>query len=129
MLAVFGLAPARTATAQAQLIEELKVRSLALRTKADEAAARAKSLEFELKQQKKLAERSQVVVEKLQLRDAAVAEMSERLAQAERELAAVREYLMAVEVKLDILEGAANVLDVRTRTANREQPRQTGAPV
>jgi hypothetical protein len=40
-----------------------------------------------------------------------------------------REHLMAIEVKLDILEGAANVLDVRTRTAIGKQPRQTGAPV
>jgi hypothetical protein len=28
-----------------------------------------------------------------------------------------REHLMLVDVKLDILEGAANVLDVRTRSA------------
>ena len=37
---------------------------------------------------------------------------------------------MAVEVKLDILEGAANVLDARTRTVIGSQERaESGAPV
>jgi chromosome segregation ATPase len=38
-----------------------------------------------------------------------------RLTDAERELMAARDTLMAVEVKLAILEGAANVLDARMR--------------
>jgi hypothetical protein len=42
--------------------------------------------------------------------------LQNRLDVAEQELVAVREHLMAIEVKLDILEGAANVLDGRTRT-------------
>jgi len=41
--------------------------------------------------------------------------LQKRLAETERELVVAREHLMAVEVKLDILEGAANVLDARTR--------------
>ena len=52
--------------------------------------------------------------------------MLKRLIEAEQELAAARNHLMVVEVKLDILEGAANVLDARTRTAPAQQP---GAPV
>lgn len=50
--------------------------------------------------------------------------LNERLVVAQRELAVARESLMAVEVKLDILEGAANVLDVRTRgvIARRDAP-------
>ena len=40
-----------------------------------------------------------------------------RLADAERELAGARDVLMAIDVKLAILEGAANVLDARTRAA------------
>jgi chromosome segregation ATPase len=59
-----------------------------------------------------------------QQRDESVTELQRKLAGAEHDLATARESLMAVEVKLDILEGAANVLDVRTRngmtTTSRE---------
>lgn len=55
--------------------------------------------------------------------------MQAGLVEAERELVRAREHLMAIEVKLDILEGAANVLDARTRTAIVRQPGETGAPV
>ena len=42
--------------------------------------------------------------------------------ETERELMVARDHLMAIEVKLDILEGAANVLDRRTRiTAPQDQ--------
>ena len=41
--------------------------------------------------------------------------LAERVAAADRDLILARENLMAVEVKLDILEGAAQVLDRRTR--------------
>ena len=46
---------------------------------------------------------------------AKLAALKERLTVAQREVVVAREHLMAVEVKLDILEGAANVLDLRTR--------------
>jgi chromosome segregation ATPase len=39
-----------------------------------------------------------------------------QVATAARELAAARDSLVAIEVKLDILEGAANTLDARLRT-------------
>jgi chromosome segregation ATPase len=42
--------------------------------------------------------------------------MQSRLAETERALTLAREHLSAIEVKLEILEGAANVLDARTRT-------------
>jgi chromosome segregation ATPase len=42
-------------------------------------------------------------------------ESRQKLETAKRELTVAREALMAVDVKLDILEGAANVLDLRTR--------------
>jgi chromosome segregation ATPase len=45
-----------------------------------------------------------------------VESLQKRLAESERELTIAREHLMAIEVKLDILEGAANVLDGRTRS-------------
>lgn len=45
------------------------------------------------------------------------ATLEARVAEAMRELDRARADLTAVEVKLDILEGAANVLDARLRTA------------
>jgi hypothetical protein len=129
VLAVFGLAPARVVATQARLIEELKAGSAAWKARAGDAMARAKSLEAELKEHKKLADRAKNEAEKSVVRDAAFTDLKERLASAERELVMAREHLMAIEVKLDILEGAANVLDVRTRTAIGKQPRQSGAPV
>ena len=42
---------------------------------------------------------------------------AERLPEIERTAVHVREQLMAVEVKLDIIEGAITVLDARTRAA------------
>lgn len=61
--------------------------------------------------------------------DAALREgesMEARVTTAVRELEIAREYLMAIEVKLDILEGAANVLDTRMRTAG--SPAALGRP-
>ena len=52
-----------------------------------------------------------------------------RLADAERELAVAREHLMAIEVKLDILEGAANVLDTRTRSVIAQRAGKIGVAV
>ena len=128
-LAVLGLAPARVVVTQALEIEELRAGSLGWKMKAGEALARTKALERELNEHKKRAEKSLKAAEKSGTRDAAVLDLKERLTRAERELTMAREQLMAIEVKLDILEGAANVLDVRTRTALRQQPRETGAPV
>jgi len=55
--------------------------------------------------------------------------LQQRLKTTERELAIARESLMAVEVKLDILEGAANVLDARTRDVLAEQNVETTTPI
>jgi hypothetical protein len=52
-----------------------------------------------------------------------------RLADTERALTLARDQLNAIEVKLEILEGAANVLDARTRVALQRQPDETGAAV
>ena len=51
-----------------------------------------------------------------------------RLVEAEQSLGLAREHLMAIDVKLDILEGAANVLDARTRAAISKHS-GAGAPV
>jgi hypothetical protein len=58
-----------------------------------------------------------------------LAAMQTRLAETERALALAREHLDAIEVKLEILEGAANVLDARTRVAPQHRPDKTGAAV
>lgn len=50
--------------------------------------------------------------------------MAERVEVATRELVIAREHLMAIEVKLDILEGAANVLDGRLRAARAQSEGQ-----
>ena len=41
--------------------------------------------------------------------------LEHRLDEAERTLVAARDHLMSADVKVDLLEGAANVLDARTR--------------
>lgn len=44
-----------------------------------------------------------------------IADVRAHLTTSERDLAIARDHLMTIDVKLDILEGAANVLDDRTR--------------
>lgn len=57
--------------------------------------------------------------------------LEEQTAAAGHELELARAYLMAIEVKLDILEGAANVLDARLRAgrapAGDGPPRQSAS--
>jgi chromosome segregation ATPase len=55
--------------------------------------------------------------------------LEERVASAVRDLDIAREQLMAIEVKLDILEGAANVLDGRLRAARAEDKERRRQPV
>jgi chromosome segregation ATPase len=54
--------------------------------------------------------------------------LTRRLGEAERDLKVARENLMVIEVKLDILEGAASVLDRRTRV-NGVRQSASGTPV
>ena len=66
------------------------------------------------------------------LRDERAAELTtlrKHLDESEQELTIAREQLMAIEVKLDILEGAANVLDARTRDILRRAGSDDGAAV
>ena len=54
--------------------------------------------------------------------------LQRRLRDAERELKIAREYLTVLEVKLDLVEAAANVLDGRTRTLTvRRASAESGA--
>jgi hypothetical protein len=75
-----------------------------------------KSLEGELAEQARLLKDTQKQLERVRSHDGEAARLREQLLKTDRALMLAREHLMAVEVKLDILEGAANVLDARTRT-------------
>jgi hypothetical protein len=97
------------------------------KAKAADAIARAKEFEADAKHQAKRAEKFRQAAERWEKRAAEFDELNVRLRDLERELAVAREHLMAVEVKLDILEGAANVLDVRTRATIHQAPVETGA--
>ena len=125
--AALGLVSAGRYNALSRVADELKAASHSWKIKASEERARAKSVETQLRRQRELAERNGIVVEKLRRRSDDVDELRTRLKDAERELAVARDHLMAIEVKLDILEGAANVLDKRTRSAAPHDRRGTGA--
>jgi len=74
-----------------------------------------KRREEQTRRAEKLSEEADKHRKEEQARTADMAALKQRLEDSERELNVAREQLMAVEVKLDILEGAANVLDARTR--------------
>jgi hypothetical protein len=97
------------------------------KARATEAISRAKQFEEQAKHEAKRAEKFKATAERLEKRIEGFEEMAARLKDVERELAVAREHLMAIEVKLDILEGAANVLDVRTRTAIQQHAADAGA--
>jgi|SRR5688572_24205521 len=88
---------------------------------AEEAASRAvefKQATSELQRQVHLKDQAmRKEADRYARRVAGVDALEGRLAAAERELVTARDQLMAVETKLDILEAAANVLDLRTRAA------------
>ena len=92
-----------------------------LKTATDDAARLAKEFEQATSDLQRQSQRQDAAMQKdagrYARRVAGVEALQERLVAAERELAAARDQLMAVETKMDILEAAANVLDVRTRAA------------
>lgn len=115
-----GLVPAGRYRALRRAMDEMKADAQSWRSKAHRAEARCEKLLAENKRQTQAAERTQQQAVDYNA-------MQERLTAAERDLVAAREQLMAVDVKLDILEGAANVLDVRTRAAITRQHSGTSA--
>ena len=120
LLAAVGLVPAGHHQTLKLSADQVKAETQIWKDRAREATARADKLAEDLNRQTKLLERQQQ-----QTTDSE--KLRERLSLAERELIAAREQLMAVEVKLDILEGAANVLDLRTRAAISRQHTSTTA--
>jgi chromosome segregation ATPase len=129
------------ATQLARELEEAKANARQWKAKADEAASALKKAEGVAdtaqkqwrhadKLKEEHAKRADTLREELDKRRQAERErhadlvaLKQRLADSEHELVVAREQLMAVEVKLDILEGAANVLDARTRDV---LPRRSG---
>ncbi len=96
--------------------------SKAMKTEIADAAKALKLKDHELARQAQRIDKLREAVEHANRRRGDVQGMLKRLIEAEQELAAARNHLMVVEVKLDILEGAANVLDARTRTTPAQQP-------
>jgi hypothetical protein len=120
LLAAIGLVPATRYQSLQRLADELTRTTRDWKAKARQSKERLARLSLTARDQARELEKLRQQVRDLQ-------SLHERLAVAERELAAARELLMAVEVKLDILEGAANVLDTRTRSVVSRQ--RSGAPV
>jgi predicted nuclease with TOPRIM domain len=126
---MLGLVPVRRYDALRQQVEAVKTSAQEWKAKATDSLARVKQLETELRQRARHVEKFDSYRAKLVQRREQIESLRTRLAEAERELMVAREHLMAVEVKLDILEGAANVLDIRTRAAIAQQHGQTSARV
>ncbi|HEY1303426.1 MAG TPA: hypothetical protein VGF24_07765 [Vicinamibacterales bacterium] len=92
--------------------------------------AKADQAHEALKQVQSIAAETRQKLERAEARAVDLQALQQRLAESERALTIAREQLMAIEVKLDILEGAANVLDARTRTVlMRRTTTERGAPV
>ena len=127
LFAAFGLVSVRRYDTLSKHADDLKVGAEGWKAKAADAAARVRSLEAKVTRQAQLVDKLSRSVEKHQRRRAEVETLRTSLADAVRELVVAREHLMAVEVKLDILEGAANVLDLRTRAAVPRPHSGTGA--
>jgi septal ring factor EnvC (AmiA/AmiB activator) len=113
------------ARAKAQRDKEATERRAEVRALKAEIANAARALKISEQELAKHAHRIDKLNEAVQhanRRRGDVEGMLKRLVEAEQELTAARNHLMVVEVKLDILEGAANVLDARTRTASAPHP-------
>ena len=117
-------------------LDQARTDSRSWKTKAEEAqSALKKALEAAATAERnwRRAEKMREETEKRgRLRDDRAAEINalrEHLVESEQELTIAREQLMAIEVKLDILEGAANVLDARTRDIVRRAGSDDGAAV
>lgn len=117
---------ARSKAQLEQQVNESRAQSKTLKSEIADAAKALKLKERELVKQSRRVDKLRKAVEQANRRRGDVESLMKRLIEAEQELAAARNHLMVVEVKLDILEGAANVLDARTRTTPAQQ---SGAPV
>ena len=128
LAALFGVVPARRYEGLVTQLADARSNAQSWKSRANEALARVKSLEREVRRQSRLLDDARTLVERVHGGGGDADRLREQLADAQRQLFVAREHLMGIEVKLDILEGAANVLDARTRVAIRQSTR-TGAAV
>ena len=112
---------ARSKAQLEQQVNESRAQSKTLKTEIADAAKALKLKERELVKQSHRVDKLRKGFEQANRRRGDVEGLLKRVIEAEQELAAARNHLMVVEVKLDILEGAANVLDARTRTTTAQQ--------
>jgi chromosome segregation ATPase len=119
----------------AETMDQTKAEAREWRARAGEAEKRVRDLEHEIAKQAERVEKTRADLSaQLDAERARVGELRQalrqRLADGDRDLLVARDHLMAIEVKLDILEGAANVLDGRTRAVLEAQQRhERGAAV
>jgi uncharacterized protein HemX len=149
----FGVIVARLREAEShaktltKVIDAQKAEARTWRTKAEELAQRLKAIEKDEPRRAREAEKLKLELEKrgegqqrevarlaaevdrLKKQNVALEALRAKLAETEHSLGLAREHLMAIDVKLDILEGAANVLDSRTRAVVAQQAGETNAPV
>lgn len=126
LMALAGLVPASRHHSLAQQADEVRRSGNNWKTRAGDALAQVKALEGEAERQAKLLEDARSQLDKRQRAEEESIKLRHQLAATQTELVRAREQLMAIEVKLDILEGAANVLDSRTRPVV-PQPAHTSA--
>ena len=125
LLGAFGLVTSgRHALVLARMKEiEAKYRSaVQWRTRAEQAdqvvsdaRQQVKTLTGELRQAGKAKLSAERALAKANQRLAELDDLRQKVLDTNRELAVAREHLMSIEVKLDVLEGAANILDSRSR--------------
>jgi chromosome segregation ATPase len=130
LAARLGLVPAHRYDSMRRAIDESRAGSSAWKEKAGELSKKFENSEAERTRQTRQLRHAREELQRLRQREAEFDRLREQITQTEQALVLAREQLMAVEVKLDILEGAANVLDARTRTSPQRQPGPaTGAAV
>jgi chromosome segregation ATPase len=126
LLAAIGLVPARRCAALTRRANDLAQEARQWKKRCNRATLRVGELEAQVKRQHASLKEMRAGTER---QTAELTTMQGQLEQTERALVRAREHLMAIEVKLDILEGAANVLDARTRTSPQRQADTTRAAV
>lgn len=115
------------------LVDEAREQARDWKSKVAEAEKRIQQAELEMRHHAQRIQKLQTQIERTAERYERRAKdldvWQKRLREAEHELTVAREHLMTIEVKLDILEGAANVLDGRMRQVLAPETAPTRAPL
>jgi chromosome segregation ATPase len=115
-----------------ELLEAARADSRALKAKVEEVTGRlTHQRDEDSAKHAKRAAKATEELERVRAREekhrVVIAELREKAISSERAVRIAREQLMAVEVKLDIIEGAITVLDGRTRAALKAADRASAA--